>query len=416
MKKFLVVVTIISILLISSFSSTMAVKLQTNRTMPPQTWIVDNEGDGDFKSIQCAVNQANSGDTINVYSGTYKERVRVNKKLTLIGIPYELDTGYDIGKPVVDGRCKGNVIEIYADGCTVSCFEIINAGYLRTEGNGLFVASSNNHTISNNTFKNNFMGLFFGRDRLSKFLKIKNFPINCTVEGNDFQFNVFGMYFIRMKDHNIVNNSCQNSGIIFGDTPCNVLSCVFLNNLVNGKPVYLHLNEENTVISHPDAGQLIILDCHNCIIENMTIHNTSIGIIISHSSNLVIRNNTFENIHRGGISLHGNNSEAYNNTFRNCSYGCYLEGGINFYIHHNNFIKCFKHDQPVFSYKKKYQKFAESKNICYDSNYWDDWIGLKISFMRWMPKIIFGFRKSIHKELNIFPIFKFDRHPALEPY
>ena len=58
----------------------------------------------------------------------------------------------------------------------------------------------------------------------------------------------------------------------------------------------------------------------------------------------------------------------------------------------------------------------ESKNITYDKNYWDDWIGLKIPSLQNMPKVIPGFRKYFHKLLNVPVIFEFDKNPALEPY
>ena len=42
------------------------------------TIIVDQNGDGDYTSIQSGVNGANSGDTILVRSGTYIEAIYIN--------------------------------------------------------------------------------------------------------------------------------------------------------------------------------------------------------------------------------------------------------------------------------------------------------------------------------------------------
>lgn len=49
--------------------------------------IVDDEGDGDYTSIKEAVNNANPGDTIEVYSGTYYEHnITIEKEeITLKG-------------------------------------------------------------------------------------------------------------------------------------------------------------------------------------------------------------------------------------------------------------------------------------------------------------------------------------------
>ncbi|MFV9677836.1 MAG: hypothetical protein ACNYVW_09330, partial [Methanosarcinales archaeon] len=58
----------------------------------------------DYASIQAAVDAADSGDTIEVHSGTYYENVDVNKTLSLKGV----DTGS--GKPVVDAGGNDSAI------------------------------------------------------------------------------------------------------------------------------------------------------------------------------------------------------------------------------------------------------------------------------------------------------------------
>ena len=62
-------------------------------------YIVAPSGGG-FTSIQDAVTWASPLDTITVRSGTYPETVRINKKITLIGV----DTG---GVPVIDPETGG---------------------------------------------------------------------------------------------------------------------------------------------------------------------------------------------------------------------------------------------------------------------------------------------------------------------
>ena len=50
------------------------------------THIVDASGEGDFTSIQSAVDAAASGDTINVAAGTYEESINISAKtLTIEG-------------------------------------------------------------------------------------------------------------------------------------------------------------------------------------------------------------------------------------------------------------------------------------------------------------------------------------------
>ncbi|HEC92394.1 MAG TPA: hypothetical protein ENI51_05290, partial [Candidatus Atribacteria bacterium] len=65
-------------------------------------YIVDDEGDGDYTSIQTAIDHANNGDTIMVFSGYYPENLCIEKEIFLIGIEEEFENGTDTGKPVVE--------------------------------------------------------------------------------------------------------------------------------------------------------------------------------------------------------------------------------------------------------------------------------------------------------------------------
>ena len=88
--------------------------------------VVDDEGDGDFVSIQAAINAAKDGDTIEVYSGIYHENLVVNKRVSLIGIPYELGEGNDEGKPVIEGSWSCNktaTIEVKTS-CVIKNFSV----------------------------------------------------------------------------------------------------------------------------------------------------------------------------------------------------------------------------------------------------------------------------------------------------
>ena len=49
------------------------------------TWYVDDDGGVDFTEIQDAINVAEDGDTVYVYSGIYKENLLLDKSIILIG-------------------------------------------------------------------------------------------------------------------------------------------------------------------------------------------------------------------------------------------------------------------------------------------------------------------------------------------
>jgi hypothetical protein len=74
--KIILVLGIIALLICISFTPSVAVDTIKQSSMPisdKTIIIVDDEGDGDYTSIKEALNHANPGDTIEVYSGTYYE-------------------------------------------------------------------------------------------------------------------------------------------------------------------------------------------------------------------------------------------------------------------------------------------------------------------------------------------------------
>lgn len=85
-----------------------------------------------YKTIQSAVNAANYGDTIKVASGTYKENVKIDKYLTILGTKY----------PKVYGFYYNEV-----SGTTINGFSIIKYGIRGHYAGG-------NHIIRNNYFYN----------------------------------------------------------------------------------------------------------------------------------------------------------------------------------------------------------------------------------------------------------------------
>jgi eukaryotic-like serine/threonine-protein kinase len=103
---------------------------------------------GEFVTIHDAVDWASAGDTITVESGIYPETLRIDKKLTLIGI----DSG--AGYPVIDAGKKGPALEIVADGCTIEGFTIQN-----TESLAGIRISSNDNSIRRNTLTGNGQGI-----------------------------------------------------------------------------------------------------------------------------------------------------------------------------------------------------------------------------------------------------------------
>lgn len=126
----------------------------TNRIGDSKTVIfVDDEGDGDYTSIQDAINNATAGDTIEVYSGTYAENVLINKTLNLYGIDYELGSGDDEGMPMVMKKDTETIFTVTADGCNISGFDFKKIEYTHE---AICIYHSDNNNIFGNSLSSNF--------------------------------------------------------------------------------------------------------------------------------------------------------------------------------------------------------------------------------------------------------------------
>ncbi|UCF13722.1 MAG: right-handed parallel beta-helix repeat-containing protein [Thermoplasmatales archaeon] len=183
------------------------------------TWIVDDEGDGDFTTIQDAINNSQSGDTIEVYSGTYVEHVNISKTITLLGKDVELGSGSDTGIPIIDGSNTDDIVNITANGVTVNKFKIRNGGI---DGAAIKLRSSANSYIYSNILIDSDDGV---RLRESS---DNNYVYQNTIINNDDGIDIRDSNNNHIYENNIENN---DDGIDIRDSSTN--NHIFHNNFMN---------------------------------------------------------------------------------------------------------------------------------------------------------------------------------------
>ena len=110
--------TFIALLLITAIliSSIVVVQFGTAKAQNPKTITVPD----DYPTIQAAVSNASSGDTVYVKNGVYREKIVVAIPLSLIG--------EDRQTTIIDGKGTGIVIQINSNNVEVANFTIRNAG------------------------------------------------------------------------------------------------------------------------------------------------------------------------------------------------------------------------------------------------------------------------------------------------
>jgi len=154
---------------------------------------------------------------------------------------------------------------------------------------------------------------------------------------------------------------------------------------------------DNIICNRSWNGIELSYSCNNIITDNKVLDNVH-GIDLFHSSNNIISDNIISNS-IGIIILFSSNNNITGNKISNCFCGIILFFSSKNIIEKNNFIGNKRH--AIFSYLWR-NILIEN---CWDSNYWDKWIGFG-------PKLIFG-RMGLS---GYIPWVNFDWHPAKEPY
>ena len=224
--------------------------------------VVDNEGDGDYQTIQEAIEHAEAGDTIHVYSGTYNENIVINKQLILDGIALEYQNGNDTGKPTINGRTSKLLVSFFAANILFSGFSLIGDRINKTD-TGITLYHSFSAEITRNNISNCHLGINLTTDLITR---------SCLIFKNNLSYCSEG---IRIANSN---------------------NMVYENNIINS---------ENGISIWPTA--------RNCdIYKNIFIGinaKDSIGIFVLDGVNISIYNNQIENFNQGLNSQHGNFEE-----------------------------------------------------------------------------------------------------------
>jgi parallel beta-helix repeat protein len=280
--------------------------------------IVDDEGDGDYSSIKEALNHADPGDTIEVYSGTYYEHgiIISDDNITLKGIPYELGNGSDKGKPLIDGQGMDLVIGyVSTTRVTIDGFHIENKG--GTED-------------------------IIGMNKASK----------CTISNNDIHNTGMALIYVRNSTNiQIVNNNISHSdirqGILFVDGSAN--------NIISGN-----------VISDVEIGIDLWDSNHNTITGNKIRICSRFGIDIAGGDYNTVKGNLFEDNTVGAHIYISRFNTIGSNTFEDNNVGVYIDKSLGSRIKNNNFFNNQWHAYI------EYGLFVYGITNRWNGNYWNE--------------------------------------------
>ncbi|MGM0509754.1 MAG: NosD domain-containing protein [Thermoplasmatota archaeon] len=163
-----------------------------------------------------------------------------------------------------------------------------------------------------------------------------------TISRNDF-LGDDGLYIYSGSDNRFYENSFEESNFFFEDSfEVYTGQTITDNNTIKGKPVYYYKNSDmNGMASPSDAGQVILGNVSNMIIEQMAISNGDIGIDVGYSSGITITENEITSYHDGIYLVGSDGCVIEDNRLERCRYGIHVfKGSDDNVISSNTVDKC----------------------------------------------------------------------------
>ncbi len=234
------------------------------------TLYVGGDKSNNYDSIQDAIDNADSGDIIEISEGSYEENILIDKKLTIRGTDKE--------NTILYGKGIGNIVEITKDNVTIQDLTIKNS------------------TLSDFKINHTFTGIYIKSD-LTKVLDCN--IMNCTIG-----------IIIKNSTGNIIKNSVisnNNGGIDLFNVKNTKLeySEISSNKILGG--ISIRKNEETTVNNcnisfNENNGISLAQSSDNMIYKNIIKNNFNIGLSIVYDvegiccrNNMIYQNNFIDN-------------------------------------------------------------------------------------------------------------------------
>ena len=264
-----------------------------------------------YKTVTAGVEAAQSGDTVLVHAGHYKEKnLVIDKSIVLTGINY----------PVLDGENRYEIISITADEVVVDGLRIVDSGVSNLDDlSGIKIYDSKNVNIKNNILENTFFGIYAQNS------------VNCLIENNRLTVKGKG----ELQNGNGIHAWKSEGMRIIGNHVTGHRDGIYLEFVTNS------IIWRNTSIKNVRYGLHFMFSNDDTYVGNVFSNNGS-GVSVMFSKRIKMFSNYFEE--NWGDAAHGillkEISDGYmeGNYFTKNTSAIYMEGANRILMKRNTFV------------------------------------------------------------------------------
>ena len=314
-----------------------------------------------YNSLQEAISQAHSNDTIRVQAGTYLEHdILIDKPLTIVGE----------GNPVIDAKQQGYVLKIQADDIHISGLTLRNVGQSYTKDYAaIYISKSQHFTIEKMTLEKVFFGILVEKSK------------HGVIADN----HVFGEFINEAGAGNGIHAWHSSNLLIKGNNLHNLRDGIYFEFV---KKSWIEKNHSHDNLRY---GLHFMFSNHDAYLHN-TFSQNGAGVAVMFSKFITMKKNTFDN--NWGSASYGlllkeiYDAEIEDNTFNKNTIGIHVDGSTRINYLRNTFWRngwairvagaCYKNrfEQNDFLYNAFDLSYHSKLNDnVFDGNYWSEYSG-----------------------------------------
>jgi len=190
-------------------------------------------------------------------------------------------------------------------------------------------------------------------------------------------FNGFAIYLIHCSNNafsgNVLSDNMGNFKVD-GIELSHFMHSIDVSNLVDGKPVYYLVNQNDLAITPatcPEIGCLALINSTDVTVEDLTLKNNGEGLLLVNTNNSRVTDNNITNNDRGVFLFSSFNNVFSGNNITNNNIGVLIEFSSSNTFHHNNIAD---NTRQVSSPMSGSANFWDDGHPC-GGNYWGDYNG-----------------------------------------